>query len=253
MSDATLTKETISAALEAVRVKIHAAHSSSSWRSRQPLPRLVAVTKTKPPEMVWWAYQSGQRHFGENYVQELVEKAQNPTLASLDIHWHFIGHLQRNKCNNLTSTPGLWIVETVDSERLATALDNSWKKQQTDRTLKIYLQVNTSGEDSKSGCQPEDVPRLVQHVQSQCTSLEFCGLMSIGRLGHDYSLGPNPDFEKLVQTREELCSQLGVDVSSVELSMGMSADYEQAVAAGSSNVRVGSVIFGNRAAKNVKS
>lgn len=253
MNDVTPTKESISAALEVVKDKIHAAHRSSPWYSRQPLPRLVAVTKTKPPEMIWWAFQSGQTHFGENYVQELAEKAQNPTLASLDIHWHFIGHLQRNKCNSLTSLPGLLMVETVDSERLATALDNSWKKKESDRRLKIYLQVNTSCEESKSGCQPEDIPRLVKHVQSQCTSLEFCGLMTIGSPDHDYTLGPNPDFEALVKTREELCSQLGMDVGTVELSMGMSADYEQAVAAGSGNVRVGSVIFGARAAKNVKS
>ena len=247
------TRDSISAALEIVIVKLQAAHSASPWHSRQLQPRLVAVSKTKPPEMVQWAFESGQRHFGENYVQELVEKAQNPTLASLDIHWHFIGHLQRNKCNSLTSTPGLWMVETVDSDRLATALDNSWKKKQSKRKLNIYIQVDTSGEESKSGCRPEDVPGLVQHVLDNCTSLEFCGLMTIGRVSHDYSLGPNPDFEVLVRTREELCSRLGMKPERVELSMGMSADYEQAVAAGSSNVRVGSVIFGARTPKNLKS
>lgn len=226
---------------------LQAAYGTSSWYSKQPEPRLVAVSKTKPPELVQWAYESGQRHFGENYVQELLDKAQNPALASLDIHWHFIGHIQRNKCNNLTSIPGLWIVETVDSDRLATALDSSWKKKQSNHRLKIYLQVNTSSEESKSGCQPADISHLVRHVQDNCTSLEFCGLMTIGRIGHNYDSGPNPDFEILVKTREKLCSQLGLDIGSVELSMGMSADYEHAVTAGSSNVRVGSVIFGVRA------
>ena len=250
MSDATPTRASVSAALDMVRGKLQVAHSASTWHSQQPQPRLVAVSKTKPAEMVRWAFESGQRHFGENYVQELLEKSQDPALASLDIRWHFIGHLQRNKCNNLTSTPGLWMVETVDSDRLATTLNSSWKKKQPECKLKVYLQVNTSSELSKSGCQPNDVPRLVQHIQDKCTSLEFCGLMTIGRLGHDYSMGPNPDFEVMVRAREDLCNKLGLDTGQVELSMGMSADYEQAVAAGSGNVRVGSVIFGARAAKH---
>ena len=246
-----MSRESISSALETVRKNLDAAYSASPWRSQQPPSRVVAVSKTKTPEMIQWAYESGQRHFGENYVQELVEKAHNPTLASLDIHWHFIGHLQRNKCNSLTSVPGLWLVEVVDSERLATALDNSWRKRHPERKLRIYVQVNTSGEESKSGCQPEDVPRLVLHVQEKCTGLEFCGLMTIGRVGHDYDTGPNPDFEVLQKTREQLYAQLaGLERGRVELSMGMSANYERAVAAGSSNVRVGSVIFGARATKH---
>ena len=241
------TKESIAASLDAVRRKLEAAHSASSLSSKQPQPRLVAVSKTKPPEMVRWAYDCGQRHFGENYVQELTEKAQSPVLAPLDVRWHFIGHLQRNKVNSLASTPGLWMVETVDSERLATALDNSWRKRQPNHgRLKMYVQVNTSGEEAKCGCRPEDVPQLARHVQDKCTSLEFCGLMTIGKMAHDYDLGPNPDFEVLVGTREELCARLGLEAGSVELSMGMSADYEQAVTAGSSNVRMGSVIFGAR-------
>ena len=243
-------KESISSALEMVRSKLQAAHRASSWHAKQPEPRLVAVSKTKPAEVVRWAYESGQRHFGENYVQELVEKATDPTLGALDIRWHFIGHLQRNKCNSLASTPGLWMVETVDSERLASALDSSWRKRELEQRLKIYLQVNTSGEEAKSGSQPEDIPRLVEHVQHKCPGLEFCGLMTIGRMSHNYSTGPNPDFEVLVRTREEMCSQLGVEPGAVELSMGMSADYKEAVAAGSGNVRIGSVIFGARPPKN---
>ena len=241
------TRESVAAALETVRTKLQAAYAPSPWHSLQPPPRLVAVSKTKPAEVIQWAYDSGQRHFGENYVQELVEKAHDPALANLDIHWHFIGHLQRNKCNSLTAVPGLWLVETVDSDRLATALDNSWKKKtQSKNKLKIYLQVNTSGEELKSGCHPDNVPGLVQHVQEKCTGLEFCGLMTIGKMNHDYSSGNNPDFETLVKTRDQLCVQLGLERGKVELSMGMSADYEEAVTAGSSNVRVGSVIFGAR-------
>ena len=249
-SSASLTKESISNALETVRATLQTAYRGSPWHERQPEPRLVAVSKTKPAEVVRWAYESGQRHFGENYVQELVEKAKDPSLSALsDIRWHFIGHLQRNKCNNLFSAPGLWMVETVDSERLATALDTSWRKKEPEQRLKIYLQVNTSGEESKSGCQPQHIPQLVEHVRDNCPGLEFCGLMTIGRMGHDYSTRPNPDFEALARTRESLCSQLGLEQQCVELSMGMSSDFTQAVAAGSSNVRVGSNIFGARAPK----
>ena len=248
MSTATPTKESVSVALNLVRTKMAEVHSASCQKG-QPEPRLVAVTKTKQVEMIKWAYDSGQRHFGENYVQELVEKAQDPCLACLDIHWHFIGHLQRNKCNSLTSAPGLWMVETVDSGRLATALDSSWRKRNPERKLKIYIQVNTSGEDSKSGCQPQDTPALVQHVLDTCPGLEFCGLMTIGRAGHDYDTGPNPDFEQLARTRQTVCAQLGLQERQVELSMGMSADYPQAITAGSRNVRVGSIIFGAREPK----
>ena len=145
------------------------------------------------------------------------------------------------------------MVETVDSDRLATALDSSWRKKQTEQRLRIYLQVNTSGEEAKSGCQPQDIPRSVEHVRNNCPGLEFRGLMTIGRMGHDYATGPNPDFEVLARTREDLCSQLGLQPRTVELSMGMSADFTQAVAAGSSNVRVGSSIFGARAPKTPSS
>lgn len=245
MSGASRSKDDISTSLAAVRAKIREAHQASPSPS-QSEPRLVAVTKTKPAQMIAWAYESGQRHFGENYVQEFSEKAHDPSLVSLDIQWHFIGHLQRNKCNNLTSLPGLWMVETVDSERLATALNSSWRKQHPERKLKVFIQVNASGEDEKFGCSPDAAPALVKHVMEDCSGLEFCGLMMVGRIGHDYSTGPNPDFERLVLVREAVCEQLGLEKQQVELSMGMSGDYDHAIAAGSTNVRVGTAIFGPR-------
>lgn len=210
-------------------------------------PRLVAVTKTKPVELVLKAYSEGQRHFGENYVQALVEKSQDPRLASLgDICWHFIGHLQRNKCNNLVVCPNLWAVETVDSERLASSLNTSWERKNSDMKLNVFVQVNTSGEASKSGCLADSTPALVKHITDQCVYLTFCGLMTIGSLGHDYTTGSNPDFERLVDVRKRVCEECGMEVSSVELSMGMSSDYEEAIYAGSTNVRVGRLIFGSR-------
>ena len=238
------TPESITASLDAVWANIRAAHQSS-FRG-QPEPRLVAVSKTKPPKTVLRAYEHGQRHFGENYVQELVEKSHDPSLAGLDICWHFIGHLQRNKCNTLVSVPGLWMVETVDSERLATALNNSWKRHNSETRLRIFIQVNVSSEEEKSGCAPDCTPAVVRHVKDMCRELQFCGLMMVGRIGHDYTVGPNPDFERLVCVKDAVCGELGLYEGEVELSMGMSADYHHAIAAGSSNVRIGSAIFGAR-------
>ena len=239
-------KHSIPDLLSFVRVRISEAHGRTH---RDHEPRLVAVSKTKPVEMILCAYENGQRHFGENYIQELVEKSQHPLLTDLDIHWHFVGHLQRNKCNSLASVSKLCVVETVDSERLATTLDASWKRKGRNRKLKLFVQVNTSREESKHGCQVFKVPALVKHILGTCTRLEFRGLMTIGQSGHDYSLGPNPDFECLVETRREVCRQLGLSIDSVELSMGMSGDFEEAILAGSTSVRVGTAIFGFREGK----
>ena len=213
-------------------------------------PRLVAVSKTKSVEMILHAYEKGQRHFGENYVQELVEKSHHPSLLELEgIAWHFVGHLQRNKCNHLVSCPNLWAVETVDSERLATALNASWGRKASGEKLKVFVQVNTSGEVSKHGSAGDGAVSVARHILRQCTDLKFLGLMTIGQIGHDYSTGPNPDFECLGSTRVKLCQELSLDKEEVELSMGMSSDFEYAIAAGSTNIRVGSMIFGERESK----
>ena len=241
----------IPGALQSVRERATEAHKKSIIPGH-PFPRLVAVSKTKPADLVLEAYHGGQRHFGENYVQELVEKANHPLLVGLeDICWHFIGHLQRNKCNNLTSVPHLWCVETVDSERLASSLDASWKKRggASKEKLKVFVQVNTSSEDSKHGSPPAKASEIVRHVLEKCENLEFRGIMTIGKIGHDYRSGVNPDFVCLVETREKVCKEVGLRADQVELSMGMSADFEQAILNGSTNIRVGSTIFGVRVKK----
>lgn len=116
-------------------------------------PRLVAVSKLKPKELIIEAYKEGQVHFGENYVQELLEKGNDPEILSNcpEIKWHFIGHLQRKNVTKLLNVPNLFIVETVDSEKLATALDARLKSKGTDCKLNIFVQVNTSGEEGKVG------------------------------------------------------------------------------------------------------
>uniref|UniRef100_A0A3Q2H1A2 Pyridoxal phosphate homeostasis protein n=1 Tax=Equus caballus TaxID=9796 RepID=A0A3Q2H1A2_HORSE len=199
-------------------------------------PRLVAVSKTKPADMVIEAYSHGQRTFGENYI-----------LSSCpEIKWHFIGHLQKQNVNKLMAVPNLSMLETVDSVKLADKVNSSWQKKGSPERLKIMVQINTSGEESKHGLLPSETVATVEHIKAKCPSLEFVGLMTIGSFGHDLSQGPNPDFQVLLSLREELCKKLSIPTEQVELSMGMSLDFQHAIEVGSTNVRIGSTIFGER-------
>jgi len=186
------------------------------------------------------AYDEGQRCFGENYVQEMVEKA-----AELpdDIEWHFIGHLQSNKCKTVLGVKNLAMVETVDSLKLATKLSRE-NNVLNRKPLKVMVQVNTSGEESKSGVPPEEAISLVRHIRSEeCDGLSFAGLMTIGKI----DTSPRPEcFKILADIRKRLCDEEGLEEKDVELSMGMSNDYVSAIELGSTNIRVGSTIFGAR-------
>ncbi|XP_066246501.1 pyridoxal phosphate homeostasis protein [Euwallacea similis] len=233
--------------------RIEDACSKRSMEFRDLKPRLVAVSKVKPAELIVEVYEAGQRHFGENYVQELQEKSMHPLILEKcpDIKWHFIGHLQTNKINKVLSIPNLYIIETVHSRKLASQLNNNWPNfGPADSKLKIMVQVNTSGEKEKSGVNPSDVTEITNYVLKECHNLRFEGLMTIGEYGYDYSKGPNPDFLSLIKCRDEVCKRLGLDWKEVELSMGMSNDFDKAIEMGSTNVRVGQLIFGERQYKN---
>ena len=133
-------------------------------------PTLIAVSKTKPASLLSAAYGAGQRDFGENYVHEVVEKA--PVLPA-DIRWHFIGHLQSNKVKDLVAVPGLHCVHTVDSAKLARELQKRVALLRPERPLNIMVQVNTSAEESKSGCTPEGVVALCAEVAKVCPLLRL--------------------------------------------------------------------------------
>ncbi len=191
--------------------------------------KLVAVSKTHGPSAIRAAYEAGQRAFGENYVQELVKKAE--ALGDLpDLELHFIGHLQRNKAKAVRHVTQ--VVETVDSARLADALD----KAADGRALSVLLQVNVAGEAQKSGCAPESLPELVAHVRT-LPSLRLLGLMTVPPASDDPETS-RPWFAALAA----LAREHGLDA----LSMGMSADLEVAIEEGATIVRVGSAIFGPR-------
>jgi len=214
-----------------------AAHRSQRDAARV---RLVAVSKTKSAELVKECYDAGQRCFGENYVQELVEKA--PRLPS-DVRWHFVGHLQSNKAKALLEgVPTLAMLETIDGEKLASKVNAAVPETRT-RALDVMVQVNTSGEESKHGVEPGDAAKLARFIVDKCPKLRFVGLMTIGM--PDYTSKPEC-FERLRACRELVCAELGIDVDACELSMGMSGDFEQAIEMGSTNIRVGSTIFGAR-------
>ncbi|CAN4097178.1 unnamed protein product [Withania somnifera] len=202
--------------------------------------RVVGVSKTKPISLITQVYEAGHRCFGENYVQEIIQKA--PELPE-DIEWHYIGHLQSNKVKQLlTAVPNLAMVHGVDNPKLANHLDRAVSNIGR-QPLKVLVQVNTSGEESKSGVDPSNCTELAKHVKMDCPNLELCGLMTIGR--PDYTSTPE-NFKTLLNCRTEVCKVLGMAESRCELSMGMSSDFELAIEMGSTNVRIGSTIFGPR-------
>lgn len=135
---------------------------------------------------------------GENYIQELIQKANE---LPKEIKWHFIGGLQTNKCKTLASSvPNLFAVETVDTAKKANELNKGRKAldPQPSGKLKVYIQVNTSGEESKSGVDPEAVEELAKHVKNECEALELYGLMTIGALATSQEHGENQDFKVAV-------------------------------------------------------
>ncbi|XP_063301672.1 pyridoxal phosphate homeostasis protein [Pelobates fuscus] len=240
--------EEIGRALQSVCERVQHAVSRRPQALPSINPRLVAVSKTKPADMVIEAYKHGQRYFGENYVQELCEKASDTNILSScpEIKWHFIGHLQKTHINKLVAVPNLHMMETVDSAKLADKVNSSWQKKGSSEKLKVMVQVKTSDEESKHGLAPGETVELVKHIKEKCPSLEFVGLMTIGSFGYDITQGPNPDFQLMLAQRQVVCEKLGLQLDMVELSMGMSNDFEHAIEFGSTNIRVGSTIFGER-------
>ena len=176
----------------------------------------------------------------EPYVVEILEKA--PVMPS-DVRWHFIGHLQSNKAKALIQgVPNLYMVETVDSVKLANKLNTAVGDAERE-PLNVMVQVNTSGEETKFGVNPEDCLSLAKHIIADCGNLHFKGLMTIGM--PDYTSRPE-NFQCLIECRDKVCDEMKLNTSDVELSMGMSGDFESAIQMGSDNVRVGSTIFGAR-------
>ena len=239
--------------VSAILQKVQAAGKQSS----HPI-RLVAVSKLKPANDILALHQSSHSllHFGENYQQELLQKS---LLLPKEIRWHFIGALQTNKCRPLAEqVPNLWCVESVDTAKKADQLEKGRSNlfessPELDRSpLRVFVQVNTSGEDEKSGVEPAKTEALCSHIRDNCPNLKLQGLMTIGAIARSKGLTEgveNEDFLKLAEVRDTVAKDLRLRSEELELSMGMSEDFESAVRCGSNEIRVGSTIFGERPPK----
>ncbi len=209
-------------------------------RVRASLPegvRLVAVSKTHPAEAIREAYEAGQRLFGESRPQELRAKYEE---LPKDIEWHMIGHLQTNKVKYIA--PFVQMVESVDSARLAKALQREADK--CGRRLDILLEIHVADEETKSGWEPDELREyLASEPFAAMPALRVRGVMGIATNTDDEEV-IRRDFLALKSLFDELRPRFGADFDT--LSMGMSHDYPLAVACGSTLVRVGSLIFGER-------
>lgn len=200
---------------------------------------VVAVTKGVPVDRIREAAESGLRVFGENYVQEAKAKVE---ACGKGVSWHMIGHVQRNKAKQVVHL--FEMVHTIDSSGLAEILNRH--AQDAEKTLRVLVQVNISGEASKSGVSPEGVMPLVEDIVGNRKCLCFCGLMTMAPFFSESELA-RPYFRALRRLGDAVVESLGSEFSGrMELSMGMSADFEVAVEEGATMVRIGTLLFGER-------
>jgi len=231
---------TIRENLQLVRGRLADAARRASRKPEEIL--LIGVSKTHPAEAIREAYDAGLREFGENRVQEWEGKI--GALADLQATWHLIGHLQSNKAAR--AAKAFHSVDSVDDWSLAQRLDRAQSEKGTGGKLRILIEVHMGGEETKSGVSEAELPELSERVMA-LAHLEFAGLMCIP----PFRENPNevrPFFATLRTLKEQLESRVGRALP--VLSMGMSHDFEAAIQEGSTEVRIGTAIFGTRA-KNV--
>lgn len=222
---------TIAKNLKKIHSQIHQA--TVNYQREQNCVQLLAVSKTKPSSAIASAYQAGQRHFGENYLQEALNK--QIELSTFDITWHFIGAIQSNK-TKLLATHFDW-VHCVDSLKIAQRLNEQRPKNLP--PLNICIQINISNEDSKAGIMLEQLPDLITPI-SLLPNLALRGVMAIPKPQNDFFAQREP-YQKLVKAVDEL-----KNVSLTTFSFGMSDDLDAAIAEGSTMVRIGTALFGSR-------
>ena len=221
--------------IERVKENIRTACEKSGRKAEDVT--LIAVSKTKPISMLQEAYECGCRDFGENKVQELVEKWEQ---MPKDIRWHMIGHLQRNKVKYIVDK--VYMIHSVDSLRLAEEISKEAGKKGV--TVSILIEINVAEEETKFGTTCEEACRLVEEI-AKLPHLVIKGLMTIA----PYVENPEENkqyFEKLRQIYVDINRKNIDNVYMAELSMGMTGDYETAIAEGATYIRVGTGIFGER-------
>lgn len=202
--------------------------------------KLIAVSKTKPNEAILELYNQGQRRFGENYVQEIVDK--QATLPT-DIEWHFIGHLQSNKVKYIASF--VHTIHSVDSFKLLQEINKQAAKNEC--VIKVLLQFHIAEEETKFGFDTEGVKEMMGELTTTpLTHIEICGVMGMATFTDDKAQ-VRREFQELKRIFDELKQAYFADKQSFsDISMGMSDDYLMAIEEGSTMVRIGSLLFGKR-------
>ncbi len=243
-------KSAIAANLERIKERIKLATGRAGRRTEDVT--IVAVSKTFPFEAIRAAYDAGLRHFGENRVQEWESK--QPRVADLDATWHLIGHLQGNKArraaglfNRVDSVDSLPIVQKLDGGFAADHIDEKGGVTvvERDKQLQVLIEVRLSDEATKSGAAESDLPAIAEGV-AKLAHLRLLGLMTLPPFLDDPEK-VRPYFSKLRELRDDLAQRLGQPLP--VLSMGMSHDFDVAIEEGATEIRVGTALFGERAAK----
>jgi len=226
-------QNTIAQNIKSIKSLIHDAEKKYGRTSGSV--QLLAVSKTRPKEDIYAAFGENQQHFGENYLQDALSKIEEVKEASIE--WHFIGPIQSNKTRQIAEN-FQW-VHTIDRLKIAQRL--SEQRDSTQNPLNVCIQVNVSGEASKSGVAPEETLSLAKQI-SELPNIQLRGLMTIPASNDDFEEQRKP-FQLLRKLKDEIQSQ-GIKLDT--LSMGMSNDMEAAIAEGSTIVRIGTAIFGAR-------
>ena len=220
------------------RVEERIRNAAQACRRPTDAVRLIAVSKTMPAEIVQQAIEAGVTDLGENYIQEAKDKINS--LARFSANWHFIGHLQSNKAKYAVRMFDL--IHSVDSLKLAKELDRHAKLN--DKIQSVLVQVNVSKEESKSGIYVEDTLRLVTEI-SRLENIAVKGLMTMPPI-FNAPEKVRPYFAELRRLRDKIKAEAIPNVAMDELSMGMTGDFEAAIAEGATMVRIGTAIFGDR-------
>jgi pyridoxal phosphate enzyme (YggS family) len=228
----------IAANLKSVHNAINRACAQAGRRPEEV--RLLPVSKTVPADRIRQAYAAGVRLVGENKVQEAAGKAAELTADCPDLRWAMIGHLQSNKAKDVAALADEF--QALDSAHLARELDR--RLERLDRSLEVFIEVNSSDEDSKFGVPPEQVADLAAAL-ADCDRLRPRGLMTIAVNSPDREL-IGACFDRMLELRQQLADDDRISADYAELSMGMSGDFELAIAYGATTVRVGQAIFGPR-------
>jgi pyridoxal phosphate enzyme (YggS family) len=211
-------------------------------------PRVVSVIpRHVPPSIIIDCYQAGLRHFGESIAHELINKASNQDILDNcpDINWHFHGHIQPSPANSrLVKTPNLYMIESVHNKTVADILDRC-VAQERKTGLRVMVQVCSSKEEQQTGVTPhEEAHYLCEHIVEDCPHLQLAGLMINGSPNQSSNNEGQSEFQSLAKTRLDVCRHLQLEVEDFELSMGGCHNYEEAIGLGSSNVRIGPLVFG---------